>query len=371
MAVRPLATVPTDGAAPADALLHPATLLALGLLVLNDHVLKAAYPGAITGKLSDLGGLAFFPILLVAAWELALVVTGRWRGPSRRVLLTALGATAAVFAVAKTLPVGAAMLASGLGWAQWLAALPLRLLGGDALPPVVSTVVVVDPTDLVALASPGAPGVDRASTCRGRAAMSHLSEMPAVTIWGFVRTLLKIALVLAILVAVFAVWAVWQISQSYPPIHPVPAPVAWVARDVLLSAEEPVVRGQLVLTARSVPTNTLRIGVNTGAPTAEPMAAPGAILAGPSVRMATDAGQGQDACFAPCELQLQPAWDCDPGDCRMVASFSLLLSVDTAGAFGPVTIGIAGGISANLEDELPPGIRASLELGGDVAPGAS
>lgn len=201
--------------------------------------------------------------------------------------------------------------------------------------------------------------------------MSHLSETPVDTMWRFVATLLKIGLVLGILGAVFAAWAVWQIRQSYPDIHPVPAPVAWVTRDVVLSAGEPVVHGQLRLTATSVPTQPLRIGVNAGAPTAEPMASPGAILTGPTVQIATDAGQGQGACFAPCELQLQPAWDCDPGDCRMVATFSLVLSVDTAGAFGPVTIGVAGGVSANLEDTLPPGIQAILEMSDDVAPGAS
>jgi hypothetical protein len=201
--------------------------------------------------------------------------------------------------------------------------------------------------------------------------MSHLSERPADTIWRFVGTLLKILLVLGILAAIFLAWVVWQIGQSMPEIHPVPAPVAWVTRDVVLSAEQPLVRGQLVLTARSVPTEPLRIGVNAGAPAAQPIASPGAILAGPTVRIATEAGQGQDGCFAPCELQLRPTWDCDPNDCRLVASFSLELTVDPDETSGTVMIGIAGGLTANLEDELPPGLQATLELGGDVAPGAS
>src|SRR5690606_8292496 len=45
-----------------DGLLHPAPLAAIGLLLLNDHWLKAAFPGSITGKLSDFAGLAFFPL---------------------------------------------------------------------------------------------------------------------------------------------------------------------------------------------------------------------------------------------------------------------------------------------------------------------
>src|SRR5690349_13071723 len=43
---------------------HPGTLLALALLLLNDHVLKAAYPGWWTGKLSDAAGLVLAPPLL-------------------------------------------------------------------------------------------------------------------------------------------------------------------------------------------------------------------------------------------------------------------------------------------------------------------
>lgn len=165
MAVRPLATVPRAGAAPADALLHPAMLLALGLLILNDHVLKAAYPGAVTGKLSDLAGLAFFPILLVGAWEIVLAVTGSWRGPGNGALAVAVGSSAAVFALVKTWPVAAQAFAWGLGLAQWLLTLPARLLDGAPLPPVVATVVVVDPTDLVALVALAIPtwiGMERA-----------------------------------------------------------------------------------------------------------------------------------------------------------------------------------------------------------------
>jgi hypothetical protein len=203
--------------------------------------------------------------------------------------------------------------------------------------------------------------------------MSHLTETTVDTVWRFVVTFLKIVLVLGILAAIFFAWVVWQVSQSMPEVHPVTAPVSWVTRDVVLSAEEPLVRGQLVLTATSVPTEPLQIGVNAGAPSAEPMAPPGAILAGPTVRIATDVGQGQGQgdCFAPCELHIAPAWSCDPGDCRMVAMFSLGLSVDTIEAFGPVTIGIAGGVTASLEDGLPPGIQATLELSSDIAPGAS
>jgi hypothetical protein len=36
----------------------------MGLLALNDHLLKGIFPGFITGKLSDFAGLVFFPLVL-------------------------------------------------------------------------------------------------------------------------------------------------------------------------------------------------------------------------------------------------------------------------------------------------------------------
>jgi hypothetical protein len=72
-----------DGAVhrvPGDWMLHPLPLGAAALLALNDRVLKAAYGAWWTGKLSDIGGLLFFPWLLLAAWELGCWGLGRpWR----------------------------------------------------------------------------------------------------------------------------------------------------------------------------------------------------------------------------------------------------------------------------------------------------
>lgn len=50
------------------ALYRPLPMLAIGVLALNDHVLKGAglLPGWLTGKLSDVAGLFFFPVFLVA-----------------------------------------------------------------------------------------------------------------------------------------------------------------------------------------------------------------------------------------------------------------------------------------------------------------
>lgn len=127
--------------------LTPWVPLCIALLVVNDHTLKASFPGMITGKLSDLCGLAFFPMLLAAALELATGAVVRPRPAAALVLLTGL-----VFAATKTLPVAAAAYGHAIGLLQW----PLRALwhGGA---PFVPARVVVDATDLLTLPVLGLP----------------------------------------------------------------------------------------------------------------------------------------------------------------------------------------------------------------------
>ncbi len=55
---------------PGDLLLHPVVLVALAVLVINDHLLKVIWPGWLSGKLSDFAGMVLFPCLLLAAYEL-------------------------------------------------------------------------------------------------------------------------------------------------------------------------------------------------------------------------------------------------------------------------------------------------------------
>ena len=89
--------------------MHPITLLAVALLVVNDWVLKARWPGVVTGKLSDLAGLAFAPIVLTAAIGLALHAAARLGARvdpslSRRRLVASCAATALGFALVKLCP---------------------------------------------------------------------------------------------------------------------------------------------------------------------------------------------------------------------------------------------------------------------------
>ncbi|MBL4847335.1 MAG: hypothetical protein JKY65_17585 [Planctomycetes bacterium] len=51
-------------------LASPLPLLGLLLMALNDHWLRAEWPGPLTWKLSDVAVLLYFPALLCALWSL-------------------------------------------------------------------------------------------------------------------------------------------------------------------------------------------------------------------------------------------------------------------------------------------------------------
>lgn len=121
-------------------LVHPVAVSAVLVLLLNDHVLKFATPGWLTGKLSDVAGLAFFPLLL------GVVAGGLIRRDARRLVPAAAAATAAVFTLVKLTAFGASAFAWSLGATQWFVA--MALTGHATLEPVA---VVRDPLDLLAL----------------------------------------------------------------------------------------------------------------------------------------------------------------------------------------------------------------------------
>ena len=74
-----------------EPILHPWTICAIGVLLINDQYLKYAYTSWFTGKLSDFAGLIFFPILFDP-----LIKNRKWS-----VLLTGIG-----FAMVKLTAVG-------------------------------------------------------------------------------------------------------------------------------------------------------------------------------------------------------------------------------------------------------------------------
>ncbi|PTL77153.1 hypothetical protein DAT35_45900 [Vitiosangium sp. GDMCC 1.1324] len=142
---------------PGDGLLHPLVLAAVLLLLVNDHVLKQRWPSWWTGKLSDVAGLAFFPLLLQAAWESVSARRGRPFTPSGPVLLTCVVLTGAVFSAIQLWDTAALGWQWGLGSLQW----PVRVLGalwnGARIPQVAPVAHTADASDLLALPALGLP----------------------------------------------------------------------------------------------------------------------------------------------------------------------------------------------------------------------
>lgn len=127
-------------------LLHPVALGATVLLWVNDHHLKATFPGVVTGKLSDLCGMIVFPLFLTGALELLAHLARRRVRVGVRGMGLAVLATGAVFTAIQLSPVAAAAYRWAFGVRWWIEGWLLR--GATDLPAVHHT---MDPTDLVAL----------------------------------------------------------------------------------------------------------------------------------------------------------------------------------------------------------------------------
>jgi hypothetical protein len=184
---RQLARVTADrfvnarGAIAGDGLLHPVVLGSLAVLVVNDQILKRTWPGAVTGKLSDVAGLVVAPILIVAAVELVQRATGRWHAPSRRAVTFAVIATGLGFAAVKLLPPAEAAWELALGIVQWPLSVARDVLSGSGVPPIRPVTSTPDATDLVALSAlwiAGAIGIRRANGATAAAARADVLAEP-------------------------------------------------------------------------------------------------------------------------------------------------------------------------------------------------
>ncbi|WP_433795749.1 hypothetical protein [Actinoplanes sp. CA-252034] len=107
-------------------LCHPVTVTALALLIINDHLLKSAWPGWVTGKLSDAAGMVLAPPLLAALTGLIVP-----RLPFRRVAVAAIVTVGAGFAFVKLWGYGAQ-------------------LASEAWSLITPSLVRADPSDLLA-----------------------------------------------------------------------------------------------------------------------------------------------------------------------------------------------------------------------------
>lgn len=125
--------------------------LSVFVLYLNDHLLKQAFPGFVTGKLSDVAGMIFFPVLLTTLiW--ALVPGARRTDRARDSLLVgACIATALVFTLTKTTAFGNEAYRFAWGAMQWPLAALRALASGHPLPAIAHVRLVRDPSDVLAV----------------------------------------------------------------------------------------------------------------------------------------------------------------------------------------------------------------------------
>jgi hypothetical protein len=158
-----------------DVLLHPVVLASIAILIANDHVLKGAAPGWLTGKLSDVAGLVFFPLLLIAAWELLRWALRRRVDPSARSVIAAVVVTGLAFASVKTTEPGASVFAWGLGTVQWLVASTWSAVVAEPAPAIEPVNIVRDPTDLVALLALG---------CAAAIGLARVRRLARVSCWA-------------------------------------------------------------------------------------------------------------------------------------------------------------------------------------------
>lgn len=110
---------------------HPGTLGAVLVLLFNDHVGKRAWPGAVTGKVSDLAWMLVSPVVLALVSTPLLRLRGDWPA------IVGLSGTAVMFAVAKSGPSGGELASAVWSWSG----VPSRIQG--------------DRSDLVALPALG------------------------------------------------------------------------------------------------------------------------------------------------------------------------------------------------------------------------
>jgi len=122
-------------------LFHPAFLLALLVLLVNDKVLKQRSPSLITGKLSDFAGLFTFPIFLASLLEI-----GTRRYTSLRVMTGITCLIAVAFIGMKTNESVSDFI--GDVWFQLLR--PIRSITSGSTKPVT---FIRDTSDLVSLIS--------------------------------------------------------------------------------------------------------------------------------------------------------------------------------------------------------------------------
>jgi hypothetical protein len=130
---------------------HGVFVVGVLLLALNDHVLKAAWPGWWTGKLSDAAGMVFFPLLLQSVWELATQAAGRWKGHRLGVTTACVVLTGTVFTLVKTIPQAAHAYRVTWGVLRWPLELGSACWHNQSVPTLGRVQLTMDASDVLVL----------------------------------------------------------------------------------------------------------------------------------------------------------------------------------------------------------------------------
>lgn len=137
---------------PGDLLLHPIAIAAMATVIVNDRVLKPRVPSELTGKLSDVAGLVFFPLFVVAIIEAGRRVGGgeRWTLTPRAVVAASIS-IGVVFVLIKTWSPASESYRQLMGVVMWPFDAAATLAQGDGVPGIERVALVEDRTDLLAL----------------------------------------------------------------------------------------------------------------------------------------------------------------------------------------------------------------------------
>lgn len=125
-----------------DFLLSPIFLCALAALLINDFYLKIYHPSAVSGILSDLAGMVFFPIFIVGIAEIACVALPAKPFAKPSWFVSSTCGVVVMFVLMKYTPVGEELFIASTDW--------LRGSFGEALG-YGQRGLVSDPVDLLAI----------------------------------------------------------------------------------------------------------------------------------------------------------------------------------------------------------------------------
>ena len=137
---------------PRDFVLSPEFLAGVFVLAVNDRILKAAFPGLITGKLSDAAGLLFLPLLIGALCSLLEPTTSTASSRTRIHVLAAITAVVGmVFVFMKTTAAGADFYRYANSMIEWPFLAIKSIISGKSPWWWPETTIVRDSTDLLVL----------------------------------------------------------------------------------------------------------------------------------------------------------------------------------------------------------------------------